>query len=88
MVSIGLTHCRKCFHPLKDNEFGICNDCKMKENQKENEKKEEILSIFYNMNDYERKALQEFISKIGKEYKIKSIKKNIEKLQKQLKDEE
>ena len=90
---LGLTSCRKCGRSLRDNEYGICNDCERKKKEKEkaiekvlNDKKDKILSIFYNMDKYEQKALQEFIHQIGKEYKKKATLEKIEKLQKELEE--
>lgn len=91
LALIGVTHCRECHRPLKWNEAGICEQCENKlieeyENmqKKEQEEKEKVLEIFYNMNKYEQKALEEFIHKLGKEYKGKETEKEIERLQKEL----
>lgn len=55
--------------------------------RKEQAEKDKILSIFYNMNEYEMKALEEFIHKIGKEYKKKATLEQIEKLKQELEKE-
>ena len=55
--------------------------------RKEQAEKDKILSIFYNMNEYEMKALEEFIHKIGKEYKKKTTLEQIEKLKQELEEE-
>lgn len=93
MVFLRLTHCSECHKPLKSYEFGICEECENKEKQriekqrqKEQKEKEKILNIFYNMNEYEQKALEEFIHKIGKEYKRKETEKEIERLKKELEE--
>ena len=75
------------FNHLNDDEFVICNKCKEKEKQEKQKKQERILKIFYSMNEYEQKALEEFIHKIGKEYKREVTKKKIEQLQKELEKE-
>lgn len=51
-------------------------------------RKEKILNILYSMNIYEMKALEEFIHQIGKEYKKKATLEKIEKLKKELEEEE
>lgn len=56
--------------------------------RKEQAEKDKILSIFYNMNEYEMKALEEFIHQIGKEYKKKATLEKIEKLKKELEKED
>ena len=93
MALRGVTHCRECYSPLNDNEYGICKECENKEKQRiekqkqrEQEEKEKMLGIFYNMNEYEQKALEEFIHKLGKEYKRKETEKEIERLKKELED--
>lgn len=90
---LGLTSCRECGRSLRDNEYGICNDCESRIREKEealekvlNDKKDKILSIFYKMDKYEQKALEEFIHKLGKEYKKQETLKQIEKLKKTLGD--
>ena len=35
MGCLGLTHCEKCFEPLKDNECGLCKKCREEINQKD-----------------------------------------------------
>lgn len=89
----GVTHCRKCSKPLNYNEFGICKECEREEKErieeedkKENERKEKILSIFYNMNEYEQQALKEFIHKIGIEQKKKITMNKIKELEKELEE--
>lgn len=74
----GVTHCLICGCPLKENEYSICEKCE------ENNNKEKVLNIFNNMDEYEQKALEEFIHKIGKEYKKKEIEKQIKNLQNEL----
>lgn len=74
----GVTHCLICGCPLKENEYSICEKCE------ENNNKEKVLNIFNNMDEYEQKALEEFIHKIGKEYKKKETEKQIENLQNEL----
>lgn len=32
---LGLTSCRKCGRSLRDNEYGICNDCESRIREKE-----------------------------------------------------
>lgn len=76
----GVTHCLICGCPLKENEYSICEKCE----EKDKKEKEKVLNIFYNMDKYEQKALEEFIHKIGKEYKKKEIEKQIENLQNEL----
>lgn len=83
MKIIGVTNCRKCLRPLDYDENEICTECKNLQ-EKEQKEKEKILSIFYNMNQYEQKALEEFIHKIGKDYKREETEKEIERLQKEL----
>lgn len=80
----GMTHCVECGTTLSRNEYYICNMCKREEEETRIKARERILNILTDMNDYEIKALEEFIHKIGKEYKNKEIKKEIEKLKKSL----
>lgn len=92
MICPGLTVCFECGNRLEKDEIGLCKYCREKklirkeiekENQREKEKK---LEIFYNMNEYEQKALEEFIRRIGKEYRKKEAEKEIERLKKELGD--
>lgn len=93
MAMRGITHCYECGTTLRDGEFHICDSCRQKEKEEQqkqqiqqNKKKEKILNILANMNDYEIKALEEFIHRIGKEYKKRETEKEIERLQKTLEE--
>ena len=39
MAMKGLTHCKECWKPLKDNEHYICNNCRKEEKEKTMSKK-------------------------------------------------
>ena len=82
----GITHCNECGTTLSFNETYICNMCKRKEERKI-KSRERTLNILENMSDYEIKALEKFIHKIGKEYKNKEIKKEIKKLEESLEED-
>lgn len=100
MICPGLTVCFECGNRLEKDEIGLCKYCRekkliRKEIEKENQKQKELenqrekekkLEIFYNMNEYEQKALEEFIRRIGKEYRKKEAEKEIERLKKELGD--
>lgn len=68
----------------KKKETEYCPMCERKKEEPRIKARERILNILADMNDYEIKALEEFIHKIGKEYKNKEIKKEIEKLKESL----
>lgn len=95
MICRGLTVCFECGGRLEKDEIGLCKYCREKklirkeiekEKELENQREKKKLEIFYNMNEYEKKALEEFIKRIGKEYRKKEAEKEIEKLKKELGD--
>lgn len=40
----GITHCRECWAPLKEHEYGLCENCKEKEKEEINKKKGKDMS--------------------------------------------
>lgn len=82
--------CKECEKEISTESKEKIKD-KKKEAQKAIEEKiknrEDNLEIFYDMDEFEREALKEFIHKIGKEYKKQYKLKQIEILQKEIEDE-
>lgn len=89
MVGLGITHCERCLSPLDD--YGICKSCEeeriIHENkikQKREEKIDQIVDLFFSLNEYEREGLKELIIEKGKEVKQRKLKQEIEKLKKEM----
>jgi len=63
-VCLGVTHCRNCHSPLDD--YGVCKECEEKEKtmkekaqQKMEEKINQIVNLFFSLNEYEKEGLKE-----------------------------
>lgn len=90
-VCLGVTHCRNCHSPLDD--YGVCKECEEKEKtmkekaqQKMEEKINQIVNLFFSLNEYEKEGLKELIIEKGKEVKQRKLKEKIDKLQKEVEE--
>ena len=43
----GITHCRECWTPLKEHEYGLCENCRKKEKEKNKKRGKKMSKKIY-----------------------------------------